>query len=1511
MKQRNFDFKPLALAAVLGALTMAGSSLAQLTDISNAPMSSASSIQVLPNLLFTLDDSGSMAQDYNPDNTGVNSYDDWTQSFNCKLNSTGNNFCNRTDPPFYSSAVNGMAYNPAVTYRPAVKYDGSSYPQQTASSAQCDPFNGQTCSGMYGSVMGQVYSTGNNVVGNWFGTGATLDLTTKWPETVYCLSSGSDVNNLDQCRRNGLDNTTDPRNTGVSFRYTNAAYRAGYPETFAVHEYWRPNTGSTVTVTTSSPHGLTCGTYPCTTPNNVAPGSPYPTLSTFAVVPRNTGTGSTGAGFENSGASVAITRVNTPNQFTYTRNSGQKLAYGSYDMVVAFLSGSGSCSSGAGGHCTVYVTAPNHGLIANDKIQVFSTNVSIACSNGATVTVLASPAPTANTFAYSNSCATTNSVSATATYRKTSLYNYPKLRYGAPIVYALDAVDYCRDDSLTDCQTGSSGAYTIAAPVRYCHNPFDADRIDTPTLKERDGVANRCQRKYDQGRGFIYPRYGTFTRTDVTSAGSYGGRPLRTDCPSRPTCTGTQEQQNFANWFSYYRTRMLTMKTSAGLSFSPIDSRYKVGFLTINPGNPVSAAKYLAIKKFDPTQKQAWYSKFYLQEPGPSTPLREALSRAGRHFAGKTTGINSGMPEDPVEYSCQQNFLLLTTDGYWNGNAGQRVDGTAIGNWDNSVSTAPRPSFDGGTPFNPNPSDSSYSSTNTLADAARYYWQTDLRPAGSIGALGLDVSQDNVPNSPKDPATWQHMVTFGLGLADGLMLWRPDYESATTGDYASVQAGGGTCPWDNNQCNWPMPHPDDPSAIDDLWHAAVNGHGTYFNARDPLALQEGLNSALTNLQQRNASSAAAATSTPTITTSDRTIFLSTYTTIQWNGEIVARLIDPNTGAILPGNLWAASSKVQSRVGASTDTRRIYTFDANTRSLKDFTWGNMTTTLEQSWFQNQCTPTANMSQCPLLDPATDLIKANDGNNMVNFLRGQTGLEATAFRDRQLALGDTVNSIPLYVSKPRLNFNDAVTPDYTTWANSLALRTPTLYVGANDGMLHAFNANTGDEVWAYIPRIVEPNLWKLADQTYATKHVYYVDGSPSSMDVYDSGAGTWRTILVGGLNDGGRGYYALDITNPSTPIALWEFCSNTTLCPISGNNDPDMGLSYGNPIITKRASDGKWVVLVTSGYNNVTPGNGQGYLYVLDALTGQMLNKIGTNVGGTCVSSCAQFAGPSGLSRIAAWADNYVVDNTTKWVYGGDLFGNMWKFDLTSSTPTVTLLGFARDASNRPQPITTAPVLGQIQNLYQVIVFGTGRYFGQSDLSDPATQSPPSTTAWQQSVYAFKDTNTNLGNLRTAGLVNQPLVGLAGGTTRATSGACTATACGNPVDWSAVSAGWYFDLNPGNTSPGERVNIDPQLALGTLLVIGNVPGSSACSVGGDAWLYQIDFKTGGTVVSSPGGTIAKKMTGALGVGQTSFQLPGGALRNVVIRSDGSTPSPDATSTAPNSTNSRRASWREMTQ
>ena len=298
----------------------------------------------------------------------------------------------------------------------------------------------------------------------------------------------------------------------------------------------------------------------------------------------------------------------------------------------------------------------------------------------------------------------------------------------------------------------------------------------------------------------------------------------------------------------------------------------------------------------------------------------------------------------------------------------------------------------------------------------------------------------------------------------------------------------------------------------------------------------------------------------------------------------------------------------------------------------------------------------------------------GANLVNFLRGQRGKEGYVpndidklYRARKAVLGDIVNSQPLYVRKAAFSYNDT---GYSAFATSVASRTPMAYVAANDGMLHAFYATTdalgGEEAWSFIPRAVLPRLYKLADTNYAQLHEYYVDGRPIRDDVFDTVSGTWKTILVGGLNKGGRGYYALDVTDPTAPKALWEFTHDPSVCvgavAAGETSDCHLGYTFGNPVITK-LTDGRWVVFVASGYNNVnTPvqaGDGQGYLYVLEAMTGKVLYKIragdGTPAFGTATS-------PSGLAKITAWVNDSAHNNTTLRVYGGDLLGNVWRFDV---------------------------------------------------------------------------------------------------------------------------------------------------------------------------------------------------------------------------------------------------------
>src|SRR2546425_270518 len=568
---------------------------------------------------------------------------------------------------------------------------------------------------------------------------------------------------------------------------------------------------------------------------------------------------------------------------------------------------------------------------------------------------------------------------------------------------------------------------------------------------------------------------------------------------------------------------------------------------------------------------------------------------------------------------------------------------------------------------------------STVADVALYFYQTKLRGGTDVygDAIGpqfgpntnppntVDLSTNSiiVKSGAKDFVPYQHMVTFGIGLADGLMRFQPDYETASTGDFANIRNGAlNGCFWTSGSCNWPAPANDTNANLDDLWHAAVNGRGTYYQALNPDALRQGISATLTSLNAVVAAASASATSSPNVTQTDNQIFSTTYETNTWSGKVFAQTIDPTTGNVNPTITWQADLNLLSRVAASSDSRNILTLDDTGvgAKVKPFAWASLTAT-EQAFFANKCTPLSTMTQCALLTPAQQ-ITANDGSQMVGYLRGWQANEGTIFRDRVVVdpikgttsntvLGDTITAQPVFVRNPTNSYVDAVTPSYSTFASANANRASRVYVGANDGYLHAFDGNTGNESWAYAPRFLLPAMYSLADTGYPSQHRYFVDGSPEVFDVYDSSATAWKTLLIGGLDGGGRGYYALDVTDPVNPKGLWEFCNDSTLCAI---NDADLGLSYGNPVIGKRSFDGKWVVVLSSGLNNVSPGSGIGYFYVLDPITGAVLNKVSTGAGtvGT----------PSGLMKISPFHDSPATDATFRYAYAGDQLGNVVGGDL---------------------------------------------------------------------------------------------------------------------------------------------------------------------------------------------------------------------------------------------------------
>jgi type IV pilus assembly protein PilY1 len=1657
-----------ALAGAFGVLYSANGAD---TDISSEPLAQAAS-GVRANVMFILDDSGSMDWDYSPDyvddvqpsgatpsrtaacfdaGDGGSTGTTYSQDFDDAAGSiTGRaDHCTPGDPPYMSPDFNKQYYNPAIYYRPGVNSDGTEKTAMTAAGSSnwtavpTDPYGEQQ------DDQRGISKTTENLV-------------TNYPDRAWCKSTGDDPADTVNCRINsaysypnweysrGLNDAT----TGYGNNLSNVKYRYTGPY------YYRMQTAQWCSTPTLD--AGTCVSGSAVDPNvhiYIAPEFCTDTelvncAAGGALTPAHLFAGSRWC--SDAGTLLNCQRKKVGN-FRWPKHLGTtevrsvnippRSASGSLtvlssalnEQVTSITVGGVQIIGGAitaGGSSTIalaaqirdavnaYVSTPDYtAVLAGSTVTVTSVNTG-ASENGKTIVVVSTQ---------------TGTVGATATIDVNSSFNnndvyvdaiqvsHPTLgvinvksttctgSYGNNVFSTgggtfgnrIEADSGTNSSSernsmaagIEDCideLTGTSGfsasrsgdVVTVRAPTslgtlmngrtisvirgssngNFATTDFTGGVSTGAVVSSSGSMAGGA----DASTGNLAMRLGVgqFSRVDIDPSNtSYPKSSARIDCAGS-SCTYAEEMTNFANWYAYYRTRMQMMKSAAGRAFVPIDDTYRVGFITINPGSPVSSSRYLRIQDFDAVHKGNWYAKFYQQDPSGGTPLREALSRVGRLYAGRFDNINSGIPsaDDPMEVSCQPNFAILSTDGYWttvnsawNGstNIGRQVDNSSMTQQDN-VDVGPYSRradgvYDGGS-----------NATVGLADVALYYYTTDLRPAGATNDLGVDVSADNVPTTQKDFAPHQHMTTFTLGLGlDGTLTYRNDYETAISGDFVAIKQG---------LLDWPNPVADSPTSLDDLWHAAVNGRGVFFSASNPQELANSLTDTLDALKTRVGAGAAAATSNLQPVPGDNFAFTAEYQTQDWVGDLKAFTIDLSNGQIAFVPLWSAQQQLNGRV--HTD-RTIYTFDASDPYL------STSTTAVGNQLKHFCGPGgvgtapwcvdgSGLTATELLDFSPtrlpqyvtfDLLQQANATaeNLVNYLRGHQAFEdqgsvapTDLFRERAALMGDVVNAQPVYVKLSPFNYNDAGYDDFkactqgTTTVTCPAAqfpapalpRRPTVFIAANDGMLHAIetdvnnspyyqtagiatqatgddtfsggnNAGNGVERWAYMPGMVLPDIYKLASVPY--NHRYFVDGSPTVADFCVStpcaGLDDWRTILVAGLNSGGRGYYALDITNPLKPRALWEFrvrkpsvtaCAATPADAVGESDDCDLGLTFGNPIVTKLKASGKWVVIVTSGLNNtgveaataLRQGDGKGHLYVLDALNGQILHKIATNVGdpGTAGASYTD-ADPSGLSKISSWVNSSLVDNTALAVYGGDMKGNLWRFDLDNASSTylqAVKVAELKDGASNPQPITTRPELGLINNR-RVIFVGTGRYLGDSDKADLS----------QQSMYAIAD--DLVGNVTVTDrtpLVEQTIIPL-----DATSRTVSAV---QVVDWTnAAVRGWYIDL----PDSGERVNVDFVLQLGTLTFGSNVPSTDTCVAGGTGWINAVDFRTGGFVQGATGNAVSQKVTGSVVVGITVIQLQGGGSKVEVTLGDRKLLTFD-NPTSPTIFQGRRVGWRELT-
>lgn len=749
--------------------------------------------------------------------------------------------------------------------------------------------------------------------------------------------------------------------------------------------------------------------------------------------------------------------------------------------------------------------------------------------------------------------------------------------------------------------------------------------------------------------------------------------------------------------------------------------------------------------------------------------------RRGLERVGRYYAGELSGKDSPIAQACQKNFTVLFSDGYWNGNLPVKVRSDVDG--------------DGGVVF-----DGTNSETRVLlADVAKYYYDKDLSPLPNL-----------VPTDQFDSASHQHMSTFTIGFG-------------ITGSLVDLDDDG----WPDNLSNgnkWYLQNAsDEEKVVDDLWHAAWNSRGDYISAKRPEELITELTKAILDISDRVGGAASGATNGGSIS-SDSKVFQAKFDALDWHGSLLAIDVQSATGEL--GNVaWEAGAILDSYSNSwFTSTRKVFTFDPVSNSGKNFTWNGITSDQQDVLSINPITGNAD----------------GDGSGRLNHIRGSNADEGTKFRNREHRLGDIAHSDPEYVSYPSFYYDFG---NYSTFAYANKDRAPVIYVGANDGMLHAFKESDGTELFSYVPNKIFSKLPGLAAPSYF--HDFFVDGSPVSGDI-ESG-NSWKTVLVGALRGGGHGLYALDITDPtnfSASNVLWEF---------TDEDDADLGFVFGDPQIRKMAN-GKWAAIVTSGYNNtelddhVSP-DGKQYVYVL---------YINEGANGWSSSDYRKIEVPAADGLSAAAVTDADGDAIADFIYVGDLDGNMWKIDVTSSSPSNWHVAFegdplfvARDSSGNRQPITSRPAV--TRHPYSIregvlVLFGTGKYL---EVNDDIVEG-----AQQQSIYAIWDrdgfynkalsqrNNTGDHGFSRSDLNGSPLTVDSTTNRRIIHDQGPNTPVWFDEDGLPESRGWLVDLPVEGERMIRRIILRDNIALLVTLI----PEDDVCAAGGTGWLMALNAETG---------------------------------------------------------------------
>lgn len=903
----------------------------------------------------------------------------------------------------------------------------------------------------------------------------------------------------------------------------------------------------------------------------------------------------------------------------------------------------------------------------------------------------------------------------------------------------------------------------------------------------------------------VPPDYGAVNRTLVNGACGAGCNMYRYTIDA----TDVAAMQNFANWFSYYGNRHKSL--IAGLTRTMFDvNNMRVGYFRISQhgsrDEPVTnaAERVTMYNMAVPADKTALYNQILTRPSWSSTFNRQAVYAAGEQFRRTDAGA-------PVQLACQKNATMLFTDGYSN------TDGPSVGNLDLAM----------GAPF-------SDANSDTMADIASKYY---LDAAGGVSPLRTDLPAGQVPTPGACPSADLsvdcqknlHANFYGITLNGRGNLYDP---SNVQNAYTNAAVYG----------NWPARQNDNRSTIDDIWHAATNTRGKLVNARTPADIIAAMRQILGAVGEGTTPAGSIGLTGARIGTGSFVVepfYEARNYSTDWYSTLTAKKVTKNsaTGAVVYTNDWEAAAELP--VPAS---RNVWYGKGN--AVARF---NNAASLTLADLCNSPNPMSLCTQARItsdigvnISQAIDYLLGDQGNEEG---RGGTG----KLRFRTTRLGDIVNSSPV-ISNPLDDYGyrtlrSGTTSDflnYQAYLTTKSARSPMVYAGANDGMLHAFDgrekaAGGGVERFAYIPttalghmgNLLFPLAGKENDPDF--QHRYYVDGPVTISDAYNAsawaGSTGWKTVLVGGAGAGGRGVFALNVSNPSGfsgTDRLWEINTGHADATVKNN----IGYVINKPVVVPVKTYGgavRWKAIFGNGYGST---NRAAVLFVVDIATGAVTTIAATEA--------AAPAGDNGLGNLVvldrfggadATLNSSLRDGYADTVYAADQKGAVWKFDLRSgASGTVTTPLFVTNtyADNTRQPIlgglTAAAGPGGAVMLY----FGTGSFSFAGDEVDRTVQS----------LYGVLDRGAGT-TLTRSSLTQQTVTVVTGSSTRVVSSNTGALA----------NSGWFIDL-----PAGERMISNPAIESGVVFIPTYDPNAAAgCTGVGNNWLYGLNALTGGAALS----------------------------------------------------------------